>query len=412
MTAPTSWLSRSVADCIEPVRGIGSAKLQARNYKPTGRYPIVDQGQSPISGWTDDATAVIDKPLPLIVFGDHTRAFKYVDFPFVRGADGTQLLRPKTDIEPLFFFYACRAIDLEGRGYNRHFSVLKECQISYPQDSNEQLAIGEVLRRTERALSQQGLLLETANAMKQAAMRELFTRGLRGEAQKETEIGLVPESWAVSRIGDVATRTQYGLSLRGQSVGRVPILRMNCQDDGRVMFRNLQYVNLDEATLGAFLLNDGDLLFNRTNSIQLVGRTAIFEGTTQSVFASYLVRLTVDAKQCLPRYLNYFMNWPATQVEIKKLASRAVGQANINAAKLRTVAFPLVPTLDEQADIVAILDAIDRKITLHQRKRAVLEELFKSLLHKLMTGEIAVADLDLSALNTHSTNTAQTGEGT
>ena len=65
-----------------------------------------------------------------------------------------------------------------------------------------------------------------------------------------------------------------------------------------------------------------------------------------------------------------------------------------------------------QRDIVAILEAIDRKFDLQQRKRAVLEELFKSLLHKLMTGEIAVADLDLSVLNTHSTNAAQTGEGT
>jgi len=92
------------------------------------------------------------------------------------------------------------------------------------------------------------------------------------------------------------------------------------------------------------------------------------------------------------------MNWPATQAEIKKLASRAVGQANINASKLRTVQFPLPPTLDEQREMVSILDAIDRKIDLHKRKRTVLDGLFKSLLHKLMTGEIRVADLDLSEL--------------
>jgi type I restriction enzyme S subunit len=93
------------------------------------------------------------------------------------------------------------------------------------------------------------------------------------------------------------------------------------------------------------------------------------------------------------------MNWPETQSEIKKLASRAVGQANINASKLRTVLFPLPPMVDEQREIVAVLDAIDRKIDLHKRKRAVLDELFKALLHKLMTGEIRVADLDLSALD-------------
>ena len=92
------------------------------------------------------------------------------------------------------------------------------------------------------------------------------------------------------------------------------------------------------------------------------------------------------------------MNRREVQQDIKRLASRAVGQANINATKLRTIAFPLPPSLNEQAEIIAILDALDRKLDLHRRKREVLDQLFKSLLYKLMTGEISVYDLDLSAL--------------
>jgi type I restriction enzyme S subunit len=116
------------------------------------------------------------------------------------------------------------------------------------------------------------------------------------------------------------------------------------------------------------------------------------------VFASYLVRVAVDQTRLDPRYLNHFLNWGVAQSELKKLASRGVSQANISASKLRDFAIPIPPTVDEQGEIVAILDAIDRKIDLHKRKRAVLEDLFKALLHKLMTGEIRVADLDLSAL--------------
>jgi type I restriction enzyme S subunit len=228
-------------------------------------------------------------------------------------------------------------------------------------------------------------------------MRALFTRGLRGEAQKQTEIGPVPENWNIAAIGDVALNTQYGLSIRGQPSGTYPILRMNCQEDGAIHYRNLQFVELDQATFESFRLTPGDLLFNRTNSIELVGRMAIVDDNRPAVFASYLVRLTVDDQRCLPRFLNYFMNWPATQGEIKKLASRAVGQANINASKLRTVLFP-VPTLDEQRDIVAVLDSIDRKIDLHRRKHVVLDVLFKALLHKLMTGNVRITNLDLSAL--------------
>jgi type I restriction enzyme S subunit len=237
----------------------------------------------------------------------------------------------------------------------------------------------------------------TAQDLKHAAMRALFTKGLRGEAQKEAEIGPVPESWDVVSIGSVATNTQYGLSVRGQPSGAYPILRMNCQEGGKVHYRNLQFVDLDDATFDTFRLRPGDLLFNRTNSIELVGRMALVEEARDAVFASYLVRVSLDDTQCLPAYLNHFMNWPTTQEEIKKYASRAVGQANINASKLRTIRIPL-PTLGEQLEIVAIIDAIDRKIDLHRRKRAVLDELFTTLLHKLMTGEIRVDQLDLTAL--------------
>ena len=261
----------------------------------------------------------------------------------------------------------------------------------------EQDDIASVLDCLENSIHLETDALANAQELKRAAMGKLFTRGLRGEPQKETEIGLVPESWEIATIGDVATSTQYGLSLRGQPEGTCPILRMNCQEDGRVHYRNLQFVDLDPGTLESFRVRPGDLLFNRTNSIDLVGRIAIVEDDRPAVFASYLVRLTVDERRCEPKFLNYFMNWPETQREIKKLASRAVGQANINASKLRTVQFWL-PSLTEQREIVAILDAIDRKIDLHRKKRAVLEELFKAVLHKLMTGEIRVADLDLSAL--------------
>ena len=122
----TDWTNAAVGDCLVPMSLAGKAKVQTRDYRSSGRFPVIDQGQTRIAGWTDDPKAVIDSDLPLIVFGDHTRVLKYVNFPFARGADGTQVLRPKDGIDPLFFYYACRAIDLPGRGYNRHFSILKE----------------------------------------------------------------------------------------------------------------------------------------------------------------------------------------------------------------------------------------------------------------------------------------------
>lgn len=280
--------------------------------------------------------------------------------------------------------------------------TLAALQIPVPPLAEQQL-ISRLLFKLESAIAIQAQLATVTAELKRATMRELFTRGLRGEPQKDTEIGPVPESWEIVTINDIAIKTQYGLSVRGQPTGGTPILRMNCQDDGRVVFRDLQFVDLDAETLAAFRLQPGDLLFNRTNSIEHVGRTAIYEGSLEAVFASYLIRLSINVDRCLPRFLNYYLNRPEVQTDIKRLASRAVGQANINATKLRTVAFPLPRSFEEQRDIVAILDAIDRKIELHRKKKQVLEELFKALLHKLMTGEIRVADLDLSALDSSHT---------
>ena len=316
------------------------------------------------------------------------------------------VLRPNpTMIHPDFLYFAMQLEDVTdsiaemqtGASYPavRDIDVLNQTVPLPPLSQQYDIAVA--LNLVRAAMLGQRKCEDNAVTLKRAAMHTLFTRGLRGEAQKETEIGPVPESWDVIAIDDVAVTTQYGLSMRGKTSGTYPILRMNCQEDGKVHYRDLQFVELEPASYDTFRLKPGDLLFNRTNSIDLVGRMAIIEDDRPAVFASYLVRLAVDVNRCIPEFLNYFMNWPRTQGDIKKLASRAVGQANINATKLRTVLFPL-PAIDEQQEIVATLTAIDRKVDLHHGKRAVQEDLFKALLHKLMTGEIRVGKLDLSAL--------------
>src|SRR5688572_17025126 len=96
----SEWTSETVERCLERPSVLNSVKLQTKDYQTHGAYPIIDQGQELIAGWTDMSEAVISTPLPVVVFGDHTRIFKFIDFPFVRGADGTHLLRPRAGIDP------------------------------------------------------------------------------------------------------------------------------------------------------------------------------------------------------------------------------------------------------------------------------------------------------------------------
>src|SRR5213083_1849584 len=120
---------------------------------------------------------------------------------------------------------------------------------------------------------------------------------------------MTKKAWTWSRLGDLTQRMQYGLSVRGGVEGRYPILRMNCQQDGKVLFRDLQYVDLDANAARAYRVQPGDILFNRTNSYELVGRTAIAEVESEAVFASYLVRIVLDKSQVDPHFINFFLNW-------------------------------------------------------------------------------------------------------
>lgn len=313
-------------------------------------------------------------------------------------------LRAKDErIHPFFIMYWMQAAltqlgIYEGFGNkttipNLSGSRLREFIIPVPE-KKEQQKIAALLFKIQKAIEIQEDIIEKMRELKKSALHHVFTHGLRGEKLKETEIGPVPESWGVREIGSVLKLVQYGLSVRGLPKGQYPILRMNCQIDGRVHLNDLQYVDIDRETFEKFKMDDGDILFNRTNSWELVGRTAIYHSKEPAVFASYLIRMKVDDSEINPDFVNFYFNMDATQKRLKFLASRGVSQSNISASKLKTFQIP-VPALSEQIEIVKVFQTIDQKIELHTAKKSALQDLFKTMLNKLMTGEIRVKDLDI-----------------
>lgn len=107
-------------------------KLQRREYEPFGSFPVVDQGQNLITGYTNDSAYLFGGGLPVIVFGDHTRIFKFIDFPFVRGSDGTRVLAAREGFEPYFLYAHLKLIGIANAGYSRHYKFLKEKKIIKP----------------------------------------------------------------------------------------------------------------------------------------------------------------------------------------------------------------------------------------------------------------------------------------
>jgi type I restriction enzyme S subunit len=261
----------------------------------------------------------------------------------------------------------------------------------------EQRKIAAVLALVQRAIEQQERLIALTTELKKSLMHKLFTEGLRGERQKRTEIGLVPESGEVIPLGNYLTETQYGISEKGGENGQYALLRMTNQHQGQISDVNLQYVELNPAHFEKFRLERHDILFNRTHSLDLVGRTAIFDIEGDFVFASYLIRLRTDSSQLRPYFLNHYFNWDETQVRLKSIATRAVSQSNISASRLRGFLVP-IPQPTEQDKIIEGIGRLDRKLAVHSQKKRLLEDLFRTLLHQLMTAQIRVHDVDLSFL--------------
>jgi len=168
----------SVANALAKNRGEKLRKLQTAYYREGGAYPIVDQGADFICGYTDDEDALWPYALPVIVFGDHTRALKFVDFPFVIGADGTQCLSARPGIHPRFLYYAIQSLDLRSEGYARHFKLLKEKTIPIP-DEAAQAEIAETLLGLERAHEAAVHWVERAESLKTVVAVDLLNGRVR-----------------------------------------------------------------------------------------------------------------------------------------------------------------------------------------------------------------------------------------
>jgi len=197
------------------------------------------------------------------------------------------------------------------------------------------------------------------------------------------------KKWEVRKIKECLRSCQYGISLKmnSQRIG-YPILRINNLYNGEIDTSDIKYVEINREEFEKYKLEKGDILFNRVNSYDLVGKTSIFNLEDNYVFASYLIRLKTNSKLLLGEFLNYFLNSNPGQRAIKSKARRAVSQANVNARELESIKIPL-PPLETQQKIVEKLSAVQEyKKKLLERKQK-LQELFESVLDKSFKGELA-----------------------
>lgn len=272
---------------------------------------------------------------------------------------------------------------------------LREFRLSLPP-LPEQKKIAHILSTVQQAIEAQERIIQTTTELKKALMHKLFTEGLRNEPQKQTEIGPIPESWEVVELGTLFRKQpQNGIYKHKRDYGSgTQILRIDdFGNDGDVVTRAGNRVALAHSEIENYGLEPGDIVINRVNSLSHLGKTALIGAIgDEMVFESNMMRFSVDESQARKEYVFKFLNSPLSKKQIIGTAKRAVAQSSINQGDVKSIIVPK-PSLEERGKIVDALDATEAKIAHSTNKVAVLRDLFRTLLHELMTAKTRVHEL-------------------
>lgn len=317
------------------------------------------------------------------------------------------VLSPRPDVHARFLFHLACSHDVRGRavarmegstGRQRVPDEVFEKRLLVPIPlPEEQAAIARILDAVDSAVERTRAAVERAANVKQALAQRLFQEGVRGEAQEKTAIGLLPKSWNAVPVNSVVTAAQYGLSVPMQDKGAMPVLRMVNIQGGAVLLEQLKYVTLPDKLIAPYIVKRGDVLFNRTNSQEHVGKVGIYRYDTPIVFASYLIRLCANTTKVDNYYLGHVLNSYSSQCRIKRYATPGVQQVNINATNLGKVLIPLPAGkhgLDEQREIASILESADAVVRSYEPVLGAQRALKASLMYDLLTGRVRVTELE------------------
>ncbi|MCD5361255.1 restriction endonuclease subunit S [Chromobacterium aquaticum] len=313
-------------------------------------------------------------------------------------------LRPLVDdVEPRFYVYFLQSAFTQlglfaGAGNkttipNLSRNRLAALEVPHPPQT-EQKAIATALARVRSAMQTHDRSMAAAQELKRSAMLELFTQGLLGEPQKETEIGLIPEGWESVELGKVctlSTGTTPATKHKHYYDGNIPFIKTADVVNNRITSANtfISQQAIDDYSLKLF--PPGTVLMAMYGQGKTRGQVSLLEiaaATTQNAAAIQ------PSNEMDSAYLWHYLL--SCYERLRGMGS--LGHvSHLNLGYLRDLLI-VKPPLEEQRDIARFLDTIDRKIDLHKQKRDVMGELFMALLQRLMTGEINSEELDLSAL--------------
>jgi type I restriction enzyme S subunit len=393
-------------------------KVQTKDVADKGLYPVVDQGKVFIRGYCSDHEKVIHVVKPIILFGDHTRETKFIDFDFIVGADGVKLLQPLC-VNPLFFYLALRWLPLDSRGYGRHFKLLRAAVIPLPplaeqkrimakvdelmalcdrleaqlqEHDTQQAALARAaLARFAEAptLANLNFLFHDSYAIEPADLRKtILSLAVRGELvpqdpndepsentlarlQLQSTAALkndavaeeksMPSSWTRVRFEDIAV-VAGGVTLGRKLVNRrtitLPYLRVANVKRGKLDLNVIKEVTIAEDEVERYRLRKDDLLMTEGGDWDKVGRAAIWHDEIPvCLHQNHVFRARMRSDEVSPIWFELYFNSPYGRSYFESASKQTTNLASINMRQVKSCPVPF-PPLPEQRRIVAKVDQL------------------------------------------------------
>lgn len=306
-------------------------KLKTSDYKECGKYPIIDQGQETIAGYTDAEDGVF-KEVPVIIFGDHTRVIKYVDKPFFLGADGVKVLRSKyLDANYRYLFYALLNLKIPNTGYNRHFKWLKEAKIQYPTLKQQEKVVG-ILDKIEEVIAARNKQLNALDELIQARFVELFGNESNPKAWEIVNV----ESVADVQVGVVIKPSQYYTD----AIDGIKAFRSLNVGEGFIKDENWVYFTKEGHKKNAkSVLKENDLLIVRSGA---PGTACVVTKEYEGCNAIDIIIAHPNCEKVNPYYLCAYTNMPHGKKQINE-GTGGAAQQHFNVTKYNKLQLMLPP---------------------------------------------------------------------
>ena len=357
-------------DIFEDVTKQGT-KIPTNLYLETGMYPIIDQGQSQVAGYTNETEGVFTD-IPAIIFGDHTRIIKYVDTPCFLGADGVKLLKAKDPTANYkYLYYALCNADIPNTGYNRHFKWLKEIEIA-ECSTEEQNSIVAQFEKIDTLICLRKQQLSKLDELVKSRFIEMFGDPV-----------INPQGWEIAPLSRLIVTANNGMARRGKDEDGSIVLRLVELQNGFIDYSEPNRIKLTEAEKKRYRLIENDFLFARVNgNPDYVGRCAVFNEIGEPVYHNdHIIRVHFDESRINGCFTSVLLNSEYGKRQLKEQIKTSAGQYTISQDGIGAI-ITIIPPLSLQTEFAIFVEQTDKSKFEIQKSLEKLEILKKSLMQQ------------------------------